>query len=71
MKIQCSCPSKGDQASQGSDAVETQGYGVGGHFKRGKFTSEEANMSQQGGNSQATQSQIGDIMRVGSEKGDS
>lgn len=28
-------------------------------------------MSQQGGNSQATQSQTGDIMRVGSEKGDS
>lgn len=28
-------------------------------------------MSQQGGNSQATQSQTGDIMRVGSGKGDS
>lgn len=41
------------------------------HFRRGKFTSEEANMSKQGGNSQATQSQTGDIMRVGSEKGDS
>lgn len=69
MKIWSSCPSKGGQASQWSDAVETQGCGARGgalqkrqiHFRRGK-----------GGSCQATQSQTGGIMRVWiSEKGDS